>query len=462
MDLLEVEFRAEDGGTFPMTWGQLDIWKPITRYGEASSYFNIPIVVDLEVANRAAVLHALRRLVERNQSLRAFFRNGADGPSQELARRGSFTVRMCESTPEASRARSEELAAELAVAPFDHAREWPVRFALVCTGEVVLHLVFVTSHVASDGGGVAAIIDEFGDLMAGPPESERRWQPTDEVRHERSKRGVRRNHAAIVYLRKRLDEIQPSMFTYPPGPSAEPRFQRLRLDSSAMAAATRRLAADCQVSRPSVVLTGIALALTTLTGQSTAVMQLIVSNRYDDKMRGMIAATAQNGLLVVPYPGGTVAEAIRSTHRAATVGFFYGYYNPADVDALINEVAGQRDVAFDLNAYFNDLTPLFSGSDDEGDPLPTGQEARELLADTVVVHEGAWDTQDSKFFLEADCGARMCRVHLLGDTAYLPLPTMEAVLRGVETLLLEAASREVTVAEVATLTGIKPSGVTQR
>ena len=58
MDRLEIEFRADDDGTFPMTWGQQDFWRhKIRRYGDTEHRrFNIPVVVDLAGAETAAEL----------------------------------------------------------------------------------------------------------------------------------------------------------------------------------------------------------------------------------------------------------------------------------------------------------------------------------------------------------------------------------------------------------------------
>lgn len=44
----------------------------------------------------------------------------------------------------------------------------------------------------------------------------------------------------------------------------------------------------------------------------------------------------------------------------------------------------------------------------------------------------------------------------VGDTAYLPLRMMHALLRGIEKIALEAAYRDVEVAEIPALTGLTP------
>jgi len=449
-----------------MTWGQKTIWKPIKWYGEAANYFNIKLVVDVpgapEPPGQEAVLGALRQLVERHQALRThYFDDDAAGPRQQIAAAGTFTVRVAESPAESSRARADALAAELGAAAFQHGCEWPARFALVTTDGRPRHLVLVVSHLAADGAGAQALVADLTVLLAAAPQlpaADGIWQPADQVQRERSKRGLRRNSAAVAHWRKLLEQMPPTMFGFPPVPAAQPRFHRLRLDSRAAAAAAARLAVNARISVPSAVLTATALALAAVSGQATSVLQLIAGNRYDDQVRTLVAPMSQNGLLAVTYRCETITEAARRTHQAARAGYFYGHYEPADVDALCAEVAAQRGVSFDLTAYFNDLTALYGHPDGPPAEPPPEAEARRLLAGSVIVPDGSWPTQDSKFFLEAECGPRLCRLHLLADTAYLPLPVMSAVLRGIETILLEGAYADAPVAGIPSLTGLKPAG----
>jgi hypothetical protein len=471
MDQLEVEFCADTGGTFRMTWGQQAFWRRKVRlYGDASWHFNIPVVLDLPgdtaPADHATVGAALRRLVERNQSLRTHFFESLDGPLQQIARSGTFTVRLYQSTRETSRAHADELAAGLAAAHFNHETEWGIRIALVCAGQLPRHVVFVISHQVADGGGVRVLIDDFFDLLRAQADGSKpkeRWQPIDQVLREESKRGARRNQAALGYWRKQLKRIPPSMFAFPAMPTEQPRFRQLRLDSRALAVATARLAADCQVSVPITLLAGTAVALAALSGQTTCVLRLVLSNRYDDDARSMVVTASQDGLLVVDYLADTIAEAVRATHRAARTAAFYGFYDPVAVDGLIGAVAVERGVHFDLNALYNDLSAFLDRADGTdlaraaGARVPEA-DARKLLRESVLVPESTWDGQSCKMYLAAKPGTDICSLHLLGDTAYLPPLTMQALLLGIETIVFEAAYRDIAVPDVPALTGLMPTG----
>jgi hypothetical protein len=469
MDQLELKFSADDGGMFPMTWGQQDFVRQVIReYGDWSRNFNIPLVIDLPdnvgPVSQAMVTAALRRLVERNQSLRAhFFLDGADSLLQRIARSGTFTLLLDHSTTAASRARAEALAAELAAQLFSHDTEWSIRIALVCADGQPRHVVFVFSHLMADGGGLRALLDDFFGLLraqAGGSEPKARWQPADQVRREQSERGARRNQAAIRYWRKHLERIPPSMFAFPAGPAGKPRFLRRRLESRALAVAAARLADDCGVSVSSVVLAGTALALAALTGQAHCALMVIVGNRYDKDTRSMVGKAAQDNLLAVDLPGGTIAEAVRAVHRAAMSAYFFGHFDPGAVKELADSVAIRRGLRFDLTAFYNDLSVVMDETDCAGpgpeavDQVPEA-DARKLLAESTVVPGSTWQGQHCKMYLAAVPGIQTCSLDLVGDTVYLPPRTMEALLRGVEKIVFEAAYRDIAVADIPALTGLR-------
>jgi hypothetical protein len=103
----------------------------------------------------------------------------------------------------------------------------------------------------------------------------------------------------------------------------------------------------------------------------------------------------------------------------------------------------------------NDLSEFVREADDVG-PQVAEADARKLRRETVIVPGTMWQGQTCKLYLEAAPGADLCRLNLVGDTAYLPLRTMHALLRGIEKIVLEAAYRDVEPAEIPELTGLTP------
>jgi hypothetical protein len=298
--------------------------------------------------------------------------------------------------------------------------------------------------VVADGAGLQALIDDAADLLGSDAEPPPRWQPADQAALERSARAARRNRAALGYWRRQLELIPPAVFTSAPLPPERPRFHRLRLQSGALAVSAARLAAECEVPAPSVVLAGTGLAVTALAGQPVCVLMLVAGNRFDRDTRGMVAPLSQDCPFVAEYRSGSVADAVRRTHRAARATYFYGQYRPGDAADLVAE----RGVTADLSFIYNDVSQF-------------AEAAFELPEQTVLVPDGTWEGQDCSLYLAAVTGKRGCVLDLVADTARLPLPAMGRLLRGVETIVTEAARRDLTVAEIPVLTGLRPEAIVQ-
>jgi hypothetical protein len=103
------------------------------------------------------------------------------------------------------------------------------------------------------------------------------------------------------------------------------------------------------------------------------------------------------------------------------------------------------------------LDDPFGISPDASQAEVSEAQARELQRETVVVPAGTMEAHGPTVFLKAQCGARICALQLMADTAYLPLPSIEKLLRGIETIIVEAAHRDVAVAGILDLTGLEPA-----
>lgn len=447
--VVSVDFHAANSGIAPMTWGQRTIWKPIKEYGEHAAYFNMSWVERLPAGTAlAAVLDALRYLVSGNQALRSHFRDTPDGPWQDVRAGGTLAVPVAEADP-------QRLAERLAADRFRHDDEWPIRLAVSTTAGCPASVIFVLSHLAVDGWGLAVLIEEFRARLAGSV-VERPWQPLDQATLECSPDGRRGAEAALAHWRERLSVLPGSMFDFPASEPEQLRYQQLRLDSPALAVAAELLATGCRVSTSSVLLAATSVALAALSGRPTSALKLIVSNRNDPRRKNLVAALAQNGLFVLPPAdaAATMTDVIRRCHRHGLAAYARARYDPADLDALIAELALRRGIFFDLNAYFNDAR----GEDRWPEVSSAGTTEAELAAlreDTVVSHESAYAMQDATFFLTVKRSPDKAVLSLLADTARIPLPTIELVLRAVETLLVEAAFRPVPMTEVRELTGLR-------
>ncbi|WP_329430205.1 condensation domain-containing protein [Streptosporangium sp. NBC_01495] len=457
-----VEFAGARGGEAPLTWGQSSIWRLTTWRPEGDPYFNISWV--LPVYGRRGlevVLGAMRRLVERHETLRTNFRPGPEGMAQHVARAGRVTIEVVEAGEAGGLVRpmavARELAGRLAAAVFDYAAELPVRCAVVMVGGRPRAVAFGLSHLAADGGALDLLAADWRDLLAGCEGPDPVWQPMDQALFEREGPGAARGERAFRHWRAVLERAPGSMFDYPPYPAEEPRFIRVRMESVALGVAADTLAARWRVSSASVLTTASAVLLSALTGHRRIAMQLIAANRHDARIGGLVGPAAQDGIFALELPGGTLAEATRVGHRQALTGYQHALYEPFEMMALRAEIGRERGAPIDLSAYFNDARstgdwPELPAVEPPGDPAAIAA----LTERTTFSLTGSWTEVDATAQFATGQARHTCELHLLADTAYLPRATVHALLRGMETLLVRAVAEEVPLDTVAALCGITP------
>jgi hypothetical protein len=462
-------FAAETSGVVPMTWAQQVIWRPITRYGEHNGYFNLKLAVDVPEPRDPArpltldeLLLILRRVVERHESLRAHFRDAPGGPTMDVAAAGEFAVVLREADGDGSRAVADALAQELGSPAVDYGAEWPIRFGVVSRLGVPAHLVLSISHMAADVSAARLVFLELMDLMARPgdldlPELAGR-SPLEQSAFEQSDQGLRRTGKALSFWRRRLEAMPATMFDFERAELSGPRCHRLRFESPALAVAADRLADSAQVSVSTVLLTGTALALSALTGQSTAAIQLIASGRLDEDRREMVATCTRNAMFLMDFPDGALPELLQQVHRTALAAYFYADVAPDRFEQMLAEVEAERGEHLDRDVFFSDTRPLDRWDHVRGAEISYAQ-ARELAGKSTISLVSTSDIKDSEVFMTVDDHPvkDRCSLTLLHDNTFVPRPAAEQALRGIEAFFIEAAYDDaVTTGRFAELSGIKP------
>jgi condensation domain-containing protein len=438
-----VRFRA-GGGEGPLTWGQFHMWRPLLEFGPTFAALSLRQVVGLPPAGVGVgeCLDAVRGLVEAHQALRTRFADRAGEPYQVVAGEGEHLVEVCELGAEGGEgtlaAFAERRTRKLAAEPFRHSHEWPVRFSLVCRGGRVRAVAVVCSHLAFDGWSADLVgADLRRRLTAGgpvpPPPAGAVWQPLDQAAHEQSERGRREDARAMRHWRARLAEV-PDLPPRPPyGSTATPPVQQWWLTSAALAAASVAVAERTGTSTSAVLLTLGATALASIRGQSTVPLKLIAGNRFTDRQRGYVTATAQDGLMVFARPEdgtATLDDAVREVFRRSASGYMRAQYHPESLTALVAELDAARTHPLDLTGYFNDAR-----LSDEW-RLGPGPHPRSDRGPTFV---RAYDTSDMSFCLVLAQQGADCQVSLRADTRSLPADGIPRLLSGLESLLCDAA-----------------------
>ncbi|MGA5702705.1 condensation domain-containing protein [Peterkaempfera bronchialis] len=424
----------------PLTWGQRAIWRPLTWYGENAHYFNIRRVVAVPTGRTAEQVEAaLGALLSRHEALRTLFRETGQGPVQEVLPEGTLPVPRHEAGPDGADAVADRLLGELGGRAFRHAEELPVRCALVLEQGRPTCVVLVFSHLGADYSGSQEALRDLRELLAGRAGPAPAWQPVDQARFEAEGVGAARGAAALEYWRRTLRRVPPAMFPVPPEDDRPDRFVKLRLDSPAAAVATTLLADRCQVSTGTVLLAATAAVLGAYTGHGTAVLQLIAANRHDERSRRLVAAMAQDALFAQDVARGTFDDLVRGTFLTGMNAYRFAQYDPAAMDEVLEEARTESGGRLRLVCYFNDKRML-----DRWEDLPgtdgSAESLRALTEKTEVTLAGTWERQDSAFFVSTGYAPGSCLLHLLADTALIPRPEVERLLRAFETLLVDAAT----------------------
>ncbi|MFB6890559.1 condensation domain-containing protein [Kitasatospora sp. NPDC056327] len=441
-----LSFSVPEGGTSPLTWGQLAIWRTIAWMGDEAHYFNVRRLIDLPPGTTVdTAVRAVGELLVRHEALRTTWASGgAEGaePEQTVRTEGTVEVLVVPvpggDVREAAEARTVAQAAE----PLPGADGMPGRFTVFTRGEEAVCVGAVVTHQAVDGWSMRVLERELRALAAGEPLTADPWQPRDQAAAERSPGGLARSQGALRYWQRTLEKAPPAMFGPSPEAPADPeRFVRLGMDSPALALAATALAGHCGTSASTVLLAATAAVVGRFARRDSVVLQLIAFNRVDPRTDDLVGSMTENALFTVDTAGDDFPALVRATHERAVVAYRNARYHPVDLDRVLDGVAEARGSRPDLGCFFNDARLQDRWPDTLGG-LPAGDAAvEELRARTRLWVEGTWAAQDATFFAHTTYSPDSARFFVMADTLLLPRPAVEECLRETERVVLDSALR---------------------
>ncbi|GAA4199701.1 hypothetical protein GCM10022252_51910 [Streptosporangium oxazolinicum] len=448
---MDIRFSGSRSGTAPLTWGQRAIWDTIQKTAPDDHYFNFGRV--LAVPRRARPLtvagaaEVLRTLVERHESLRTrlgevpydavpqgeTYGSGARAePWQVLATGGSIPVTVSEGDP-------ERLRDALAETAFDYGNEWPLRIGLVVDRDEVTHIVLVFCHLAADGLGAEVAVTDLrllllrGSVPGPPPPS-----PLELARWQGSEQGLKVAAVAAGHWESEYRRIPPTMFDRWAGTPADPPIWRAHLVSRAMDLAVQRIAALSGASTSTVLLTAASVLAGRVNGHDVTAMLPIVGNRFRGDTVNAVTTLSQEGLFVLDLREGGFTELLRAAKPAALRAYRSAYHDPDDRDRLTERAGRERGARIHPYCCFNDMR--FA---DRVDASPDEPSVRRALDETTLTWPLSQERLNCRFCLHVTGEPGGLGVSLTADTGYLPRPAMERYLLDLESLLVEAAFREV-------------------
>jgi hypothetical protein len=326
----------------------------------------------------------------------------------------------------------------------------------VATRDGVPYLVVLAlSHLAADYVSMGLLARQLTELLADPAArtiGAAPFQPRDLAEREATAPALRQTEAALRFWDNQLRRLPQCVFSVPS--HGEPGSREACLSSPAAALALPTIVARTRASRSTVLLALIATLYAVRTDNTSAALISICGNRFGPEMAGYIGTVAQDALIPFELVGSTVDDVVRGLRLTTRNSYRYAKF-PADrLWAMLDAIGLERGIRFHRDCVFNDLAAQQQERPVEARP-PSPAELAEALRETDFEWLPASLCPATSMFTVHSAG-REVRLALYGDTRYLPAPDIEALLRGVERLVVASAEGPVAIADVSAVSGITP------
>jgi hypothetical protein len=445
-DRTVVQFTGAETGTEPLTWGQKAILQDMRDSGNQltmGGQLDLPEGTTVEGA-----AGRLSRLIGRHPALRMRLRTDSAGrPCQEIAGSGQIGLDILTLPDDADPADAARYATELRdtlpVARFDFGRDWPLRPAVVRHRGACRHMVWALSHLAADGGGhLLLLYDLLADGTAGRAASERRPQILDIVRSEQTAQLRQLSSRAMRYWESQLRDIPAQTFgepVRPPG-EAEPRYWQARFSSPAAHLAMLAIARRSGTDASRVTLAVIATAIGRATGVQPLTLKVMVNNRFRPGLADVIAPIAQNSVVTIDVTTTSVDEVVARVRSASMTAGMRAYYDPDELRVVTARLNAERGYPASVTCRVNDQRAMIMRADAEASPGDvTPEQVMSRLAETSLTWIGPRYNMHEQANILVENRPDVVSLHMLWDRWSLTDAQVEALLRGVEEVAVEAA-----------------------
>ena len=446
-DRVAVRFTGAEAGTEPLTWGQKAIWQDMQASGNQFSMggrFALPAGSTVEDAAAR-----LRGLLGRHAALRMRLATDSAGRlCQEVAASGETGLDVLTVPDDAGRDEAARYAADRMeswpLERFDFFNDWPLRMAVVRHRGACLSLVWALSHLVADGGAHRLLLadllaDGTGGREGGGP---RRPEILDVARSERTPRLRQLSSRALRYWESQLGHIPAQTFGEPTRPQGQAgqRYRQVRFSSPAahlaMVAIARRTGTD--VSR--VTLAVVATAIARATGVNPLTVKVMVNNRFRPGLADVIAPIAQNSVVTIDLGDASIDEVVARARGASLTAGMRAYYDPDELGEVTARLDAQRGYPATVTCRVNDQRAMLMRAEEQP-PLDevTPEQVRRRLEETSLRWLGPRENMHEQANILIENRPGVVSLHMMWDQWSLTDRQVEALLRGVEEVAVEAA-----------------------
>ncbi|MEW2621052.1 condensation domain-containing protein [Streptomyces sp. NPDC048106] len=455
------------GGLRPATCGQKSMWEILADLRPEIELLNLQqmLLISGELTIEA-VLEAIGEVVSRHESLRTRYRQGEDGELlQYLPEQDGLSAEVYHIDGEQTAELAQQVQDELAATRFDLATDWPFRVVVAVVDGLPRAVAFTVSHIAVDLAGLQVLHAELSqhiEARAGsaavPPSfaAPCGQQPFEVAAYEHSAEGGRVLDKALGYWREVLEGMPRTPFSEEPRPPAkEGRYWRGEFRSRAVTLACELLAVRHRVTSSAVILAAVAVVLGRRTGNPRFGIGLMASNRLTPELQQAVGNITQIIYAPVSLTGPSFEQVLRSALSGALRAYRHGRFDVRRRDGLMAEIGHQRGMKLELTTYFNDVR----GPAKRRGAEVTVQDVLDARAESTFSWVERLPRENLQMLLavrDGDDGSDGVCLSGLFDTCFLPPQEGRAVLEGIETVLVTAATSSTDLEALVEATGFSP------
>jgi hypothetical protein len=270
-------------------------------------------------------------------------------------------------------------------------------------------------------------------------------QPVDLARHQREAGPQQRSNRIIGKWMRLYERVAPSAFPRLPEVPDDSPCSMCTMVSPALHTAMRLVAHRYRVSTSTVLLGATAAVVAAWTGRPACSLATIVHNRFQAGHRDIVAPMNQLGLVVIDVAQPNCADLLAATWQAALQGHWNAYYDQFGLDRALTAAGADPGIEGHPYFCFNDVR---TADDEATAPEITEQELRALPARTTIGTAKSVARLSWQAILSIHDWAGGMILRLGADTRHLSPVLMERFLREIESFVIEAAVRDVPVAEL--------------
>jgi Condensation domain len=336
--------RTDEEGRMPevksadLCWGQRHQWLHYLHAPEGTRH-DAHIVVSRALPDGTSVgdvRATLNYLARRHEVLRTVYdANARPWPRQRVQPPGAVPLVVATTEQDGTPAAADAVH-ELSTTEFDLERDWPIRAGVVTTGGAARRLVVVFNHVGFDDWGLEVFRREFEAVLTAATARRRAvllpvaWQPVDLARNEAARTEAETGRA-IGHWREQLalapaDILARRRAALGPARTEGPEAYNASLVSPGLLAASRDIAARCQVWPSAVHLAAYAVGMAAYTGEQVITPRWLVSHRDGGENISVMTCMFAPTLVPVDLSGDPgFGEVVRRTAAASALAQEHAY-----------------------------------------------------------------------------------------------------------------------------------------